>query len=158
MPETFTATVEKIGINPAVDVPREVSSALGRSGYIPVRGTLNGYDFRSGLVSLGGRRHRLFLNSEMRKVAGVEVGDTVSISVEFDPAPRVLPVPEELDAALSSNADFEEAWRQLTPSRRKEVLAYLNSLKRKETILRNVEKLRHELLGTEPDESDSNHA
>jgi hypothetical protein len=140
MSQRFSATIFKVGINPCVDVPARVSAALGRTGYVPVRGTLNGHAFRAGLVSLGGGRHRLFVNGEMRTAAGVGVGDRVEVALDYDPAPRRLPVPKPLAAALDADPAAKRAWDNLTPSRRKEILSYLNSLKRPETLARNVAK------------------
>lgn len=64
----LSATILKAGINPYVDIPAALSGQLGK-GYLPVRGRINGHDFRSGLVSLGGGRHRLFVNGQMRRQA-----------------------------------------------------------------------------------------
>jgi len=73
--QQFTATIYKVGINPLVDVPAEVSRAFGIRGYVPVRGRLNGAPIRATLVPSGGGRHRLYINGDMRKQAGVESGD-----------------------------------------------------------------------------------
>ncbi len=146
MPHQFQAQIFKVGINPCVDVPRRVSRALGRSGYIPVAGTVNGAAFRSGLVSLGGGRHRLFINTRMRQAAGLDLGDRVEIVLDYDPAPRRQPLPDPLRLALMENPAARTAWEALRPSRRKEILTYLNSLKRPATVERNVEKLMRHLL------------
>jgi hypothetical protein len=146
MSQRFRAEIFRVGINPCVDVPQEVSAALGRKRYIPVVGTLNGAPFRSGLVSLGGGRHRLFIDTEMRRDAGVDVGDRAEMVLEYDPEPRIEPAPEQLTRSLEANPAAREAWEGLTPSRRKEILRYLNSLKRPESLHRNVEKVIQELL------------
>ena len=136
----FTAVIHKVGINPCVDVPAEASAALGRTGYVPVRGTLDGHAFRAGLVSLGGGRHRLFVNGVMRTAAGVDTGDSVEIALAVDPDPRELPVPDALREALDADPRASAAWEMLTPSRRKEILAYLNHLKHPTSVQRNVER------------------
>jgi hypothetical protein len=148
----FTARIDKVGINPCVDVPESVSQAFGLRGSIPVQGTVDGHEFRSTLVPLGGGRHRLYINTAMRKGAGVDVGDTVTIEVELDTKPRMLPEPAQLSRALRDNPAAQTAWDALTPSRRKEILSYLNWLKRPESLQRNVEKTLAQLLeGAEPE-------
>jgi hypothetical protein len=137
----FSATIFKAGINPCVDVPLEVSAALGKNGYIPVCGTLNGHAFQAGLVSLGHGRHRLFINGQMRKLAGVDAGDTVALELEYDPEPRRVAAPPALQDALAADPAVAAAWERLTPSKRKEVLSYLNWLKRPESLHRNVDKV-----------------
>jgi len=82
MSQRFTATIFKVGINPCVDVPAGVSTALGKKGYIPVRVQLNGYSFRAGLVSLGQGRHRLYINGVMRKQASVDLGDQINVTLD----------------------------------------------------------------------------
>ncbi|HET6890620.1 MAG TPA: YdeI/OmpD-associated family protein, partial [Pyrinomonadaceae bacterium] len=121
MSERFSATIFKVGINPCVDVPARVSKTLGRTGYIPIQGTLNGHAFRAGLVSLGGGRHRLFINGEMRRAAGVDVDDRVTVALEYDGKPRKITVPHQLARALKDSRAAKRTWDNLTPSRRKEI-------------------------------------
>lgn len=142
----FSATIVKAGINPCVDVPARISKALKRTGYVPVRGTLDGRPFRAGLVSLGRGRHRLFINGQMRKDADVDTGDRVTIVVDYDPEARIVPTPPQLTAALNASPAAKKKWLALPPSGRKEALLYLNSLKRDETVARIVQKLIVRLL------------
>jgi hypothetical protein len=134
----FSASVYKAGINFAVDVPETVSLGFDICGHIPVVGTVNGLPIRTTLVPVGGGRHRMFLNGEIRKKAGVGDGDTVEIAVELDREPRVQPVPLEFAEALAKNEKAKEAWEKLPPSHKNEILAYLNSLKSPEALKRNV--------------------
>lgn len=146
MPHRFTTTVFKVGVNPCVDVPAKVSAALGKRGYIPVQGTINGHAFRAGLVSLGNGRHRLFINGVMRRAASVLVNDRITVILEYDDKPRKTPIPNQLSKALKENPTAKHEWDSLTPSRRKEILTYLNSLKRPESLRRNVERTINFLL------------
>lgn len=137
----FTATVYKLGINPCVDVPRRISDAFGRHGYVPVEGTLNGQPIRATLVPKGGGRHRLYLNGDMRKRANVELGDRVRIVVYEDTQPRTVPMPAEFAAALKKNPKARAAFEALTPSQQKDILVYLNWLKHPESLQRNIDRL-----------------
>ena len=69
---------------------------------------------------------------------GVDVGDAVHIALECDPVPRVPPMPEALRTALAADGRAKERWHSLPSSRRKEFLAYLDSLKAEEGLRRNV--------------------
>ena len=146
MSQRFTATIFKVGINPCVDVPAGVSTALGKKGYIPVRVQLNGYSFRAGLVSLGQGRHRLYINGVMRKQAGVDLGDQINVTLDYDPASRKDPVPRSLSRALQASPKAKLAWENLTPSRRKEILRYLNNLKGPDSLARNVRRVIRQLV------------
>ncbi len=74
-----SARIRKIGVNPYVEVPRRVSDTFGIRGNVPVKGNLNGVPIRATLVPTGKERHRLYVNGDMRKRAGVDVGETVTV-------------------------------------------------------------------------------
>jgi hypothetical protein len=150
MSQRFTATIFKVGINPCVDVPARVSAALGRTGYIPVEGMLNGHPFKAGLVSLGGGRHRLYINGPMRKAAGVDTGDRITVTLNYDPKPRKVSMPKTFSQALEENPKAKQAWEDLAPSRQKEILNYLNHLKGPESLRRNVTRAINQLLSDQP--------
>ncbi|MFQ5680029.1 MAG: YdeI/OmpD-associated family protein, partial [Gemmatimonadota bacterium] len=140
----FAATIYKLGINPCVDVPRAVSDAFGRRGYVPVVGTLNGHPIRPTLVPKGGGRHRLYVNGQMRRVAGVGVGDEVRFELCFDSESREIPVPDDLRAALRKVEGAEAGWERLTPSHRKELLVAILDAKKPETRARRIQRAIHE--------------
>jgi hypothetical protein len=137
----FAATIVKIGINPCVAVPPRVSRAFARRGYVPVKGALNHSPIRATLVPVGGGRHRLYLNTEMRTEAGVGVGDRVRVTLEVDTARRKASIPPELTAALRRNRTAARAFAAATPSYRRDILLYLNWLKTPESMQRNVRKV-----------------
>lgn len=147
----FNAKIHKIGINPVVDVPESVVRRLLRdadkkNAPVQVTGTINGKTtFKNTVIKYRGA-YRLPLNTQMRDEADVSVGDVVSFIISFDPKPRILPVPKELKTTLKKNKKAKEKWEKLPPSHRKEFLAYLNSLKTKESLKRNVDKIVKILL------------
>ena len=142
-------------MNPYVAVPEAVLNSLfqqaGRTkGPIPVRGRLNRKRFKQTLVKYQGA-WRLYLNTQMRRDAGIDVGDEAEVEIEFDPEPRVIPMPLQFAQALSRNKEARAAFEKLVPSRQKEILAYLNSLKTKESLVRNIEKVIQYLSGQKPE-------
>lgn len=143
----FSAKIFKVGINPCVDAPEEVSRAFGKRGYVAVIGTLNGHPFRANLVPIGEGRHRLYLNAEMRKGAKADVGDTVQIALEVDAESRELAMPDDLAEALQAAKGAPEAFEALTPSRRKEILTVLLHTKLPETRQRRIERIIDHLAG-----------
>lgn len=141
MAQQFSAKVYKVGINPCVEVPLRVSQALAKRGYVPVEGALNGEPIRATLVPTSGGHHRLYLNMDMRKRAGVDVGDRVKIELVIDTKPRDLAVPVDLENALKREKGALQAFRDLTPSRRKEIIVYLLSLKSAETRKKQIKRV-----------------
>jgi hypothetical protein len=105
----FSSNIKIIGINPCVDVPEDIIryllSSMGRkNGPIPVKGVINGIDFLQTIVKFKGA-WRLYVNTQLRRDTGLKVGDYVDVILEFDPDPRIVPMPKELDDALSRNKE-----------------------------------------------------
>lgn len=144
----FSATVRKIGVNPYVAVPPDVLKALfTQAGQdrrpIPVRGRLNGQPFLQTVVKYAGA-WRLYLNTEMRTATGTSVGDVVTVALGFDAKPRDVPMVPQLARALARAPKAKAAFDLLAPSRQKEILRYLGSLKNETTVTKNVDKvIRH---------------
>lgn len=146
----FNATIALLGVNPYVRVPgpvlKHLFAAAGRDkGPIPITVTIEGTAFNQSLVRYQGD-WRLYLNTPMRKVANKQVGDRIKLVVEYDSAPRTERVPTVFQQALRKDATARQAFNALSPSRQKEILRYLNHLKTKESLLRNVSHVISHLL------------
>lgn len=144
MAHRFKADLEIIGINPFVQVPVAVLSALfktaGREkGPIPVRGSVNGNMFQQTLVRYRGL-WRLYINLVMLPDSPRRVGETLDISIAFDTADRSIPMPPALETALNLNPAAAAAFHELIPSRKKEIMRYIAALKSAEAIIRNVQR------------------
>lgn len=153
MRQSFTAKIQKIGINPYVAVPAGISRAFGRRRYVPVRGAVNAFPIRTTLVPTGAGRHRIYVNGEMRKGARVGVGGHVRVALEIDRVSREVPIPRELAAALRRNKAAACVFAALPPSHRRDYLLYLNWLKTPEALRRNVRKVIAHLLSRRGKES-----
>jgi len=152
--KSFSAKIFKIGINPYVLLPaavlNELFSKSGKNkGPIPVKGTLNGKEFIQTLVKYSGK-WRLYLNTPMRKAAGIDVGDMATVKIEFDSTPRSIPMHPKLQHVLTKNKRAANAFKKLTPYRQKEITRYINSLKTEQSLERNLEKVIQYLLNKEP--------
>lgn len=137
-------------INPCVVVPGRIVAALrkesGRNQALPVRGTLQGKAFKANVVRYLGA-WRLYLNGTMRKDAGADTGDRVTVALCHDPVPRRERTPRAFTAALARDRRAKAAFAALAPSRRKDIRRYLGNLKREETLRRNIAKVLHYLRG-----------
>lgn len=145
MLKSFSATIHKIGINPYVYLPEDVLTALFKlanksKGPIPVRDMINRKRFIQTLVKYQGA-WRLYINGEMRQAARVDVGDQADIKLEFDPVPRIETMHPNFRDTLSKNKMAKAAFEKLTPSRQKEILRYLNSMKTEPSLERNIDKI-----------------
>ena len=139
----FEAEIYKVGINPCVDVPSQITDRMEASkGYIRVRGKINSYSFRQTLVPVKNSDYRLYVNGMMLKESNSKVGDTVLFEIEEDPSKKVMTVsmPKAFKKALQENGLFKQ-FKDLVPSRQKEILMYLKHLKTEEALLRNISKV-----------------
>jgi hypothetical protein len=149
---SFTDKIKTIGVNPYVVPPPTVMKSLFKAagkdkGAIPVKGTLNGKAFIQTVVKYSGK-WRLYLNGPMRKAAGIDVGDTAQIKIEFDPEERKIDMHPKLKTALEKNKTAHSVFQELSPSRQKEIIRYISFLKSDETIEKNIKRSIQFLSGT----------
>ena len=116
----------------AVKPPFDVVEVFGRKGRVPVCGTLNGFPFRSSLMNMGDG-HMMVVNAELRAGGKCKAGDTVSVVMELDDAPRVVEVPAYLKKILASDPVTKAAWAKLSFTHQKEHVRAIEDAKRLET-------------------------
>ncbi|MDX2046145.1 MAG: YdeI/OmpD-associated family protein [Chitinophagaceae bacterium] len=149
----FKAKIQVIGVNPYVLLPaavlKNIFAAAGKNkGAIPVRGTLNGHPFIQTLIKYSGK-WRLYLNTPMRKAAGIDVGDIAEVEIGFDPGERMVPLHPKLEEAFRKNKKAKAAFDKLSLSRQKEIMKYINYLKTDESVNKNVQRAIKFLTGGE---------
>jgi hypothetical protein len=140
----FKAEIHIIGINPFVFVPEEILAALFKQagkdkGHIPVCGTINSKSYRQTLVRYSGE-WRLYINTIMLKDSPKRIGETIDVSITFDTSDRTIKPHPQLVKALKENSTARKAFDLLSPSRQKEIVRYISSLKTEESIARNIAK------------------
>ena len=153
MMNTFKAKIDIIGINPFVLLPDRVLKNLftqsGKDkGPIRVHGTIDGHPYKQTLVKYSGA-WRLYINGPMLKAADKKVGDRISLTIEFDPKERSVPIHPKLEAALNANKGAKATFDKLPPSRKNEVIRYINHLKTEASIDKNVTRAIRFLTGKE---------
>jgi Bacteriocin-protection, YdeI or OmpD-Associated/Domain of unknown function (DUF1905) len=137
--ERFTAILGgESGERPVVEVPFDVKERFGRAR-APVRGTVDGTDFRT-TVAVYGDRYYVGFNKELRDRAGIAIGDEVDVALELDREPRTVEVPPQLAAALEKDSEARAAFDGLSYTHRNEYARWIAEAKRDETRDRRVEK------------------
>jgi bifunctional DNA-binding transcriptional regulator/antitoxin component of YhaV-PrlF toxin-antitoxin module len=126
------------GEHPTVEVPFDVKERYGRAR-APVRGTVDGTEFRTTVAVYGGRYY-LGFRKELRERAGIDIGDRVEITVELDREPRTAEVPQALAAALAQDPPAKANFDALSPSHRREYANWIADAKREDTRERRTRK------------------
>ena len=137
----FTVKLEgKEGSSVAwLNAPFDVVKVFGTRARVPVRGTINGFPFRSSLMPMGGC-HGMAVNKNMRDGAGVEAGDTVSVVMERDEAEREVEVPPLLKKELAKSKTAQANWQKLSFTNQKEIALSIRGAKQEETRVRRLAK------------------
>jgi hypothetical protein len=133
--ETVLATE---GPGTFIEVPLDVPAAFGRAR-APVRGTIDGYPFRSTVASYGGRYY-LPVNRVLQEGAGVAAGDRVTVELELDTAPRTVEVPADLAERLQADPAARDAFEGLSHTHRREYVDWIIGAKREETRQRRLDQ------------------
>lgn len=143
----FRARIAIRGINPYVLVSAKRATFLRPDWRkpMPVRVRINGkpdVPWRINMMPVGDGSFFLYLHAKVRGAGNAGVGDRVDVAVEFDDAYRGGParLPPWFAKQLKNDARARQGWKQLPPSRRKEIVRYLGSLKSEEARQRNVRR------------------
>lgn len=149
----FTAGIDLIGINPFVFVPEPILNALfdafGKDkGPIPVRGTINGKEYRQTLVRFDGE-WRLYINTKMLPKSPERIGELIEVRIELGVSDRTIHPHPKLVEALKENSRAHAVFESLPPSLRNEIVRYIANLKTETSVERNVRKAIGFLLGEE---------
>lgn len=133
-------------INPFIIIPKEVLEAFKvTKGNVKVIAKIDGHAFKATLVPYCGK-YRLFINGVMRNTIKKGVGQAITVDVCIDTEPRTLDIPKVLLDVLNLKGEAKSKFEALSKSRQKEICAYIESLKKEESKVKNVEKVIRYLL------------
>jgi hypothetical protein len=138
----FKARIEgkEAGVVAAITPPVDVPEFFGTRARVPVRGTINGFPFRSSLMPCGGR-HMMPVNKTLCQGAGVKPGDAVEVVMERDEKPRTVEAPPLLKKALAKSKAAKANWEKLAFTHKKEMASWIKEAKQDETRSRRLAKV-----------------
>lgn len=119
-------------------IPRDVSEALPRRGRTTVKGTFNGFSFQATLDPDGQLGHWLRVGEGLKKAAGVQVGDIVTLDiapVETEPEPEI---PSDFEEALLNVPEARRVWGETTAIARLDWIHWIVSAKQKGTRAKRI--------------------
>lgn len=142
---SFKATIYKEGMNYVVDVPDSCRSYFQKTGYIPVRGTIDGENYMGTLIPRKGNNYVIFVNWEVRTKINKTEFDDIEVAIDYDPESRELQIPEDVELILSEDNKILQTFLELSTSHRRELIQYVTEAKKTETRLKRIQRIENHL-------------
>ncbi len=135
-------TIARVPFDPAAEWPEMIR--------LRVRGTINGFAFRTSLFPSAGTpdSYYLLVNRAMQQASGAKLGHMAEFTLEPDLEPRPADLPEELDALLDEAEGLRTWYDSLSEYTRREIGKWVNVVKGGEARLRRSEQMAERLLST----------
>lgn len=112
--------------------PFNVVEVFQRKGRVPVKGTIDGFPFRSSLMNMGDG-HMMVVNAQLRAGAKCKAGDNVTVLMELDEDKRTVEVPAHLKKIIDRDPKAREFWPKLSFTHQKEYVREIEGAKKPET-------------------------
>ena len=129
-----------------VKLPFDPVKAWPARNRLRVRGTVNGFAFRTSLFGSAQGDHYLLVNKQMQKGANAAVGSMVEIVLEPDLEERTTPAAPELAKLLRQHSALRKWYEQLSPSAHADIARTINEPKSPEARIRRAEQLVERMM------------
>jgi len=142
----LTTVLEPRGPAGAIVLTEAHLAELGASKRSPVTISVGDASIEGRIGVMGGEI-LVGLAKAARAALGVEIGQTIAVTLSIDSAPREITVPPELAAALAANPAAQKAYDALAYSHRKEHATWVAEAKQPQTRDRRAAKAIERILG-----------
>ena len=138
---TFKAVLQPdpTGTGTFVLVPRKLHEELGLKGRSKIQAVIAGHPYRGSLMPMGDGTYCLGVLKSIQQAAGVKRGDTITVELEVDTAPRTVDVPPDLAKVLAGDKKAAAAWEKLSYTNKKEIARSLEEAKQPATRERRLD-------------------
>ena len=119
-----------------IPVPFDPRPVFGKAR-VPVVVRLNGYSYRSTIMSVG-HGPCIPLRRSNREAAGLEGDESLPVTLELDAQPRVVKLPADLARALRAVPAALRRWSALSYTLQREQVAAVEEASKPETRARRV--------------------
>lgn len=129
-----------------VKLPFDPVKAWPRRNRLRVKGTINGFEFRSSLFGSAKNGYILLVNKQMQKGGKVTTGCLADIVLEPDFYRRPATIPAELEKLLKQERGVKKWFEQLSPSVRKYIGDTVSASKSPEARIRRAEQMVERMM------------
>ena len=134
--KTYKTEIVREGSMCYIPVPFDPKPLFGKVR-APVTVTVNGYTFRSTIAPMGGVTC-IPLRKSNREAAGLEGGETVSVTLALDTTPREVEPPADLARALKAAPPAWDRWQELSFTHQREYAEAVEDAKKPETRAKRI--------------------
>lgn len=142
----LTAVLEPRGPAGAIVLTDAHLAQLGATKRSPLTVTVGDSSVEARIAAMGGEL-LVGLSKAARTTLGVEIGQTIKVTLSVDEAPRDVRVPTELATALAASPAAQKAYDALAYSHRKEHAVWVAEAKQQETRDRRAAQAVDRILG-----------
>jgi len=121
-----------------VRIPNHVAAELGLKGMPKINAVIAGTPYRGSLMPMGDGTYCLGVLKSIQEAAGAGQGDSITIDIELDAAPRTVAIPIDLAQAMEGDKTAAASWEALSYTDQKEMAGSLYGAKRRETRKRRL--------------------
>jgi hypothetical protein len=121
-----------------VPVPKAVATKLGLKGMPKINAVIAGTPYRGSLMPMGDGTYCIGVLRSIQDAAGVGAGDSITIDLELDTAPRTVELPPDLAIQIARDEKATAAWEAMSYTNKKEMARSLEEAKRPETRERRL--------------------
>jgi len=129
-----------------VKVPFDPAKAWPERDRLKVKGTINGFPFRTSLFGSAKGGHVLLVNKQMQKGGGVCLGGMADVVLEPDLEERVTTTPPELEKLLKRDKALKKWFEGLSYSMRKYMQDEVSTPKSAEARVRRAEQVAERMM------------
>lgn len=135
---SFKSKVTKIGNRQIISIPLSLSEKLPSRGMVMVKGTIGGITFKAPLEPDGKGSHWLEISLQLSKELGVDVGDTLTLSVEATDEWFEPDIPLDIMEAFIK-AGVLEKWNSTTTKAKWDWIRWIRSTMNPETRKKRID-------------------
>jgi hypothetical protein len=142
--KTFRAVLEKVQSTPPwviARLPFDPAKAWPEWNSRRVRGSLNGFEFRTSLLKTKGQGYWFVVYKKMLTAVHAKAGDKVAVCLEPDLEAHVYNEPRELTAVLRQDRDLRRWFDSMTPSTRRWFAMFVDQAKGPQTRKQRAERI-----------------
>ena len=125
--------------------PFDVVTEFGKKGIVRMKGTYNGIACERALIPLGDGTHHIIVSGEMRKKAGVRLGQSLQFELQENKEPFEVIIPEELEEGFELEPGAKEKFEAQKLGFKKNMIYWVNQAKQPETKAKRIAEILRRL-------------